>query len=140
MAPPAAAAALLYAVVKSPCAVWATASPAWVAPVITAGAPKPVTALPDQTPTSPPTWVAVPATLVTVEPAKIPKVHAAPKARAEPPPGGGQAAEVVNVQTKLAASPLPKVSCAPVVIVAVKAVHDARAPAGVKVATSVAAT
>src|SRR5579864_4482210 len=103
-----------------------------------AGGPNPVIAVPGQTPTSPLTLVAVPATLVTVEPARIPKPHAAPNGMA--PAGGGHVGEVVNVHTKLAASPLPNWSCAPVVIVAVKAVLAARAPDGVKVATLVVAT
>jgi hypothetical protein len=47
---------------------------------------------------------------------------------------------VVNVHTLLAASALPNVSCAPVVIVAVKRVLGARGPEGVKVAIMVAAT
>src|ERR1700730_370644 len=110
--------------VNAPCAAWATVSPAWNAPVIEAGAPKPVIALPGQTPTSPLTLVAVPATLVTVEPPKIPKLQAAPNANPPvpppppPPPGGGQTGEVVKVQVKLAARPLPKVSFTPVVTVA----------------------
>jgi hypothetical protein len=53
--------------------------------------------------------------------------------------GGGHAAEVVNVHTKLVASATPNVSCAPVVIVAVKVVLGARLAAGVKVAIWVAA-
>jgi hypothetical protein len=53
--------------------------------------------------------------------------------------GGGHGAGVVNVQVKLAASELPNVSFAPVVIVAVKVVLGARVAVGVKVATLVAA-
>jgi hypothetical protein len=53
--------------------------------------------------------------------------------------GGGHGGEVVNDQVKLAVSELPKVSRAPVVMVAVKVVFDARAAEGVKVATLVAA-
>src|SRR3954469_7857214 len=75
-APPAAPAALLYATVRSLCAAWATASPACKAPVTVAGGPNPVIALPGHTPTSPLTLVAVPATFVTVDPARIPNVHA----------------------------------------------------------------
>src|ERR1700757_3538274 len=105
MAPPAAPAALLYAVVKSPWAVIATESPAWNAPVMEAGVPNPVIAVPGQTPTSPLTVVAVPVTLVTVEPARIPKLQA--EASAIAPLGGGQGADVVKVQVKLEASPLP---------------------------------
>jgi hypothetical protein len=55
--------------------------------------------------------------LVTVEPARIPKLQAAPKGIAAP--GGVHVAVVVNVHTKLAASAVPEVSWAPVVIVAV---------------------
>jgi hypothetical protein len=51
---------------------------------------------------------------------------------------GGHVAEVVNVHTKLAASAMPNVSCAPVVIVAVKVVLGARVPEGVNVAILVA--
>jgi len=64
----------------------------------------PVIAVPGHTPTSPVTWVVVPVTmgaLVTVEPAKIPKVQAAPN-----PEGGGSkthGAEVVKLHVKLAA-------------------------------------
>src|SRR5579859_2514974 len=119
-APPAAPAALLYAVVKSIWAFWETESLEWKAPVMDAGEPNPVMAVPGETPTSPLTVVAVPATLVTVEPARIPKLQAEPNAIA--PAGGGQGAEVVNVQTKLEAKPLPNWSCAAVVMVAVYAV------------------
>src|SRR5437764_672695 len=98
-----------------------------------AGGPNPVTALPGHTPTSPVTVVAVPTTLVTVEPPRIPKLQAVPSTGG----GGGaaHAAEVVKVQTKLVASVLPKVSAAPVVMVAVKVVLTARLAVGVKVAT-----
>jgi hypothetical protein len=101
-----------------------------------AGGPNPVTALPGQTPTSPLTVVAVPGTLVTVEPAKIPKLQAAPKFKGAG--GGGHAADVVNVHTKLAASGFPKVSAAPVVIVAVNVVLGASGLDGVNVAILVA--
>jgi hypothetical protein len=74
---------------------------------------------------------------VTVEPARTPKVQAAPNAS---PLGGVHVAEVVNIHTKLAASAMPDVSCAPVVIVAVKVVLGARLAEGVKVATLVATT
>jgi hypothetical protein len=69
---------------------------------------------------------------------RIPKLQAAPKARAGG--GGAQATAVVNVHTKGAANAMPKVSCAPVVIVAVKVVFAARVAVGVKVAVLVAAT
>jgi hypothetical protein len=45
---------------------------------------------------------------------------------------------VVNVHTKFAARELPKVSAAPVVMVAVNKVLGARFPEGVKVAVRVA--
>src|ERR1700674_5057709 len=137
-APPAAPAAALYAVVKAPWAVMATESPAWNAPVIDAGGPNPVIAVPGDTPTSPLTVVAVPLTLVTVEPPRIPKLQAAPNVMG----GGGtpHVTEVVNIHTLLAASAIPNVSCAPVVIVAVKVVLGGRGPDGVNVATMVATT
>src|ERR1700704_5134026 len=97
-----------------------------------AGGPNPVIALPGHTPTSPLTVVAVPTTLVAVEPARIPKLQAVPS----PVDGAGQITEVVNVHTKLAASVLPKVSAAAVVMVAVKVVLGARVAVGVKLATS----
>ena len=46
----------------------------------------------------------------------------------------GHVAELVNIHTLFAASELPNVSFAPVVIVAVKIVLGARGPEGVKVA------
>jgi hypothetical protein len=49
-------------------------------------------------------------------------------------------AEVVNVHVKSAARELPKVSAAPVLMVAVKVALGARATEGVKVAILVAAT
>jgi len=67
-------------------------------------------------PTSPVTFVG-PTLLTTGVAPRIPKPQAAPRARAPPPPGGGQAGEVVKLQVNLAASELPKVSCAPVVMV-----------------------
>ena len=63
---------------------------------------------------------------------RIPKVQAAPNARAGG--GAGHVAEVVNVHALFAARALPNVSFAPVVMVAVKIVLAARGPAGVKVA------
>jgi hypothetical protein len=76
---------------------------------------------------------------VTVEPARTPKVQAAPNP-AEGGGGGGHGAEVVNVHTLLAASLLPNVSVTPVVIVAVKVVLVVpRLAEGVKVAILVAA-
>jgi len=118
MAPPAVPAALLYAVVKAPWAPMATESPECSVPVRFPGG-NPTIAVPAQTPTSPLTFVgaAVVEVFVTVEPARIPKLQAAPKGIA--PPGGVQVGEVVNVHTKLAASGIPEVSWAPVVIVAV---------------------
>src|SRR5713101_5349598 len=129
--PPGAPAAALYAVVKSPWAVMATASPACVVPITVAGGVSPVIALPGHTPTSPVIEVAVPATLVTVEPARIPKLQAVPRLI-----GAAEAhdvADVVNVHTKLLASALPNRSLAPVVIVAVYTVLSRRLLPGVKV-------
>ena len=54
--------------------------------------------------------------------------------------GGGHGAGVVNVHVKLAASALPNVSFAPVVIVAVKVLFAARVAVGTKAATLVAGT
>ena len=139
-APPAAPAALLYAVVKSPWAVWATASPASITPVIEAGDPNPVTAVPGHTPTFPLTVVAVPVTLVTVDPANIPKLHADPSPEFVCVGGAEQEAEVVNVHTILCARVLPYVSAVPVVIVAVNVVLGAMAAEGVKVAILVNGT
>jgi hypothetical protein len=80
-----------------------------------------------------------PTLLTTGVAPRIPKLHAAPNG--EGGGGGVHAAEVVNVQLKLAANELPNSSIAPVVIVAVKVVLGARLPpAGVKVATFVAVT
>src|SRR5579864_2414698 len=115
----------------------ATASAACSVPVSVPGG-NPVIALPGHTPISPVTLVPVLTTLVTVEPARIPKPQAVPNSNGGG--GGGHGAEVVNVHVKLPASVFPKVSAAPVVIVAVKAVLAGRVAEGVKVATLVAAT
>ncbi len=69
--------------------------------------------------------------------ARIPKLHAVPSEKTAG--GGGHAAPVVNVHTKLAARRLPNVSAAPVVMVAVNAVFKARALEGANVAILVAA-
>lgn len=118
MAPPAVPAAALYAVVKSTWALAAMESAACRVPVNIPGG-NPVIALPGDTPTSPLTLVgaAVVEVLVTVEPARIPKVQAAPRGMA--PAGGVQIGEVVKDHGKLPASPMPKVFVAPVVMVAV---------------------
>lgn len=118
MAPFGAAAAALYAVVKSTWALAATESAACSVPVKVPGG-NPTIALPGDTPISPLTLVgaAVVEVLVTVEPARIPKLQAAPRGMALP--GGVQVAEVVKDQTKLAASPVPEALVAPVVMVAV---------------------
>jgi hypothetical protein len=84
--------------------------------------------------------VAVPVTLVTVDPAKIPKLHADPSPESVCGGGSEQEAEVVNVHTNFDARVLPNVSAVPVVIVAVKVVLGARLTVGVKVAISVAET
>src|SRR5437588_8517144 len=122
-APPGAPAALLYAVVRSDCAFIATASPACFVPVRVPGG-NPVIEAAGHMPTSPVTLVG-PTLLTTGVAPKIPKLQAVPNGTM-PGAGGGHDAEVVNVHTKLAARVLPKVSAAPVVIVAVKAVVAAR--------------
>jgi len=72
----------------------------------------------------------VPPVFVTVAPARIPKVQAAPNP-AEGGGGGGHGAEVVNFHVKLVASVLPNVSATPVVIVAVKVSLVVPSPGGV---------
>jgi hypothetical protein len=69
---------------------------------------------------------------------RIPKLQAAPNTRAGG--GGVHTADVVKLQTKLAASLLPNSSTTPVVIVAVKVALGARLLVGVKVAIFVALT
>ena len=141
IAPPGAAAALLYAVVKSVCAAIATASPAWNAPVVVPGG-NPVIEAAGHIPTSPPVTFVRPTLLTTGVPPRIPKLQAVPKGEGAGSGvgGGGQGADVVNVHAKLAASGLPNVSAAPVVIVAVKVVLAVRAAVGMKVAILVATT
>src|SRR5438477_2043985 len=141
IAPPGAAAAWLCAVVKSPCAANATASPAWNAPVVVPGG-NPVIEAAGHIPTSPPVTFVRLTLLTTGVPPRIPKLQAVPKGKSAGSGvgGGGQGAEVVNVHTKLTASGLPNVSAAPEVIVAVKIVLTARAAVGVKVAILVATT
>jgi hypothetical protein len=106
------------------------------APVIVPGG-NPVIESAGLIPTSPETVVG-PMLLTTGVAPRIPKEHAVPNAMAEG--GGGHGAGVVNDHTKLAASELPNVSCAAVVIVAVRVVLAARLAVGVNVATLVAAT
>jgi len=116
----------------------ATESPGWSIPgEVTVPGGNPVIESAGHIPTSPVTMVG-PTLLTTGVAPRIPKLQAAPKAMT----GGGvpHVEGVVNVHTLLAASALPNVSCAPVVIVAVKRVLGAREPEGVKVATMVAAT
>src|ERR1700676_1493859 len=100
---------------------WATESPGCFVPVSVAGGNPTIDAA-GHTPTSPVTLLG-PALVTDGVAARSPKLQAAPSgtAAAAPPapPGFGQTGEVVNVHTKLAVSPLPNVSCAPVVIVAV---------------------
>src|SRR5438270_12502698 len=116
-APPAAPAALLYAMVRSDCAFCATASPACFVPVRVPGG-NPVIEAAGHMPTSPVTFVG-PTLLTTGVAPKIPKLQAVPNGET---PGGGcggaHDGEVVNDHGKLAARVLPKVSAAPVVIVA----------------------
>src|SRR5579863_7059380 len=101
---------------------------------ITAGAVSvpggnPVTALPGLNPRSPPRTMVGPV-LVTVEPARISKLAADPNGI-----GTWHATlAVVKLQTKLLASALPARSCAPVVMVAVKVVFNARLLVGVNAA------
>src|SRR5256885_15383224 len=106
IAPPGAAAALLYAVVKSVCAAIATASPAWNAPVVVPGG-NPVIDAAGHTPTSPPTTLVGPMLLTTGVAPRIPKLQAVPSGDAEPGTGGGgtitQGIEVANVHGKFAA-------------------------------------
>ena len=77
--------------------------------------------------------------LVEVVAARIPYVQAAPNP-ADGGGGGGHVGDVVKVHILSAASGLPKVSLAPVVMVTVRVVLAGRVAAGVKVATSVAET
>src|SRR2546423_590854 len=78
IAPPGAAAALLYAVVKSVCAAIATASPAWNAPVVVPGG-NPVIEAAGHIPTSPPVTFVRPTLLTTGVPPRIPKLQAVTK-------------------------------------------------------------
>ena len=71
---------------------------------------------------------------MTVDPPRMPKLHAAPRVMG----GGAQGVEVVKLHTKLADSALPNVSVAPVVIVAVKELLGVIGLEGVKVAMLVA--
>src|SRR5580698_1213157 len=134
MAPPAAAAAKLYAVVKSPWAVMATGSPLCSVPVSTPGG-NPVIEAAGHTPTSPVTSVS-PVLATAGVAARIPKLQAVPNGT-----GAVHAVvDVVNVHTKSVASGSPARSRAPVVMVAVYKVSRARGLVGVKVATSLDAT
>jgi hypothetical protein len=111
----------------------ATESPRCNTPVSVAGG-NPVTESAGQIPTSPVTMLG-PMLLTTGVAPRIPKLQAAPNAKA--PEGGAHGTVVVNVQTLLAAKALPNVSFAPVVTVAVNRVFAARLAEGVKVATLV---
>src|SRR5690349_16364422 len=107
MAPPAAAAALLYAVVKSPWAVMATPSAMCFVPVSVPGG-NPVIEAAGNIPTSPVTLVG-PILLTTGVAPRIPKLQAAPNAK-----GGGGAGQgpagVVKLHMRLETSLLPNVS------------------------------
>jgi len=96
----------------------------------------PVTEVPGLSPRSPPVIVVMRAVLVTVEPPRTLKPPAVSNGTGDE----HATAEVVKVHVKLAASPLPNWSCAPVVMVAVKVVFRARPGglAGVKVAVLLA--
>ena len=85
-------------------------------------------------PMSPPVTLVGPTLLTTGVPPSIPKLQAVASGDGEPGCGGGQGAEVVNVHLKLDASVLPKVSAAPVVMVAVNEEVAASGVVGVKVA------
>src|ERR1700722_2600480 len=111
----------------------ATGSPKCSIPVNVPGG-NPVTESAGQIPISPVTIVG-PILLTTGVAPRIPKLQLAPNAKA--PAGGAHGAVVVNVHTLLAASALPNVSAAPVVMVAVKEEFGARLAEGVKVATLV---
>src|ERR1700693_5671748 len=94
----------------------------------------PVTEVPGLSPRSPPVIVVRPV-LVTVLPARTLKFPAVSSGTAGGP--AHVAAAVVNIQLKSAASGLPNVSVAPVVIVAVYTVFTSRpGDAGVNVAVS----
>src|ERR1700676_1216430 len=140
--PPPAFIAALNAVVKSVWAVMAIESARCSVPVNIPGPsapgadPNPVIEAAGHIPISPLTIVGPVLVTEGVAP-KIPKLQAAPKAI---PAGGRHTGEVVNVHTKLAASGMPPVSCAPVVIVAVYSALGARVAEGVKVAIMVATT
>ena len=108
----------------------ATESPRCSTPVRVAGG-NPVTESAGQIPTSPVTMLG-PILLTTGVAPRIPKLQAAPNAKA--PEGGAHGIVVVNVHTLLAAKALPNVSFAPVVTVAVNRVFAARLAEGVKVA------
>ena len=97
----------------------------------------PVTDAAGHIPTSPPVIIVGPILLTTGVAPNIPKLQAVPRFTG---PGGGAhgTTAVVNDQVNLAASWLPKVSAAPVVIVAVYMVFNARLLVGVNVATLVA--
>src|ERR1700675_228315 len=119
--PPPAFMAALNAVVKSVWAVMAIASPRCSVPVNIPGpstpgaAPNPVIEAAGHIPISPLTIVGPVLETTGVAP-RIPKLQAAPNGMAT---GGGQIGEVVKVHTKLAASGVPEVFVAPVVMVAV---------------------
>src|SRR5579872_1308231 len=98
-APPAAAAALLYAVVKSPCAVMATASPRCSVPVNVPGG-NPVMEAAGHIPISPPLTIVGPTLLTTGVAPRIPKLQAVPNGETPGGGGGAHVGEVVNVHTK----------------------------------------
>src|ERR1700674_1308506 len=141
--PPPAFMAALNAVVKSVWAVMAIESPRCSVPVNIPGpstpgaAPNPVIEAAGHIPISPLTIVGPVLVTAGVAP-RIPKLQAAPNGMAAG--GGGHTAEVVNVHTKLAASPMPNMSCRPVGIGAVYVVLRARSARGVNVAILVDTT
>src|ERR1700674_5170054 len=138
--PPPAFMAALNAVVKSVWAVWAIESARCSVPVNIPGpntpgaGPNPVIEAAGHIPISPLKIVGPVLETEGVAP-RIPKLQAAPNGMT----GGGcpHVEGGVNVHTLLVARALPNMSCAPVVIVAVKRVLGARGPEGVNVATLV---
>jgi len=111
----------------------ATESPRCSTPVRVPGG-NPVIESAGQMPISPVTMVG-PILLTTGVAPRIPKLQAAPNARA--PAGGAHGVVVMNVHILLAAKGLPNVSFAPVVTRAVNVVVAINAAEGVKVATLV---
>src|SRR5207248_10714265 len=118
-------AASSYAVVRSAMPSAATGSPAFMDPTSVPGG-NPVTAVPGLTPRSPVTEVGP--VLVTVEPPSTTNLSAAPSATGPCPQ-----ADVVKLQTYLAAIGVPATSLAPVPIVTEKTSLNPRSLEGMNV-------